>query len=55
MYAILNYKNGIVDGKIEIFDTNDMPDMSDPEQTLYPRYVLKLEGDKYIKVDYNNE
>lgn len=49
MYAILNYKNGIVDGKIEIFDANDMPDMADPEQTLYPRYVLKLEGDKYVK------
>ncbi|WP_445712277.1 hypothetical protein [Flavobacterium sp.] len=51
MYAILNYKKGIVDGKIEIFDANDMPDMADPEQRLYPRYVLKLEGDKYIEVE----
>ena len=51
MYSILNYKNGIVDGKIEIFDANDIPDMADPEQRLFPRFRLVLYGDKYIQVD----
>lgn len=51
MYAILNYKNGIIDGKIEIFHVDDSPDMADPEQRLFPRFRLELKGDKYIEVE----
>lgn len=49
MYAIVNYKNGIVVDDIEIYGAHDRPDMGDPEQILYPRYLLELKGDHYIK------
>lgn len=49
MYAIVNYKDGIVVDDIEIYGAHDRPDMGDPEQILYPRYLLELKGDHYIK------
>lgn len=50
MYAIVNYKKGIIQGVIEIYGVHDTPENGDPEHILYPRFVIKLKGDKFIEI-----